>query len=150
MPKYTCERCLKEFSQKSHYTKHQNKKLPCQDNKGKIEEVVENIFINKKLISNKTNYLNNNMKTTHELGQYFTKDDGLKNKVLELVMNNPEVILEPSVGQGDLIQIIYNNNNKIQFDMYEIDTKIKMLDDIPKNVIYGDFIEVDIKKNIKQ
>jgi len=150
MPKYTCERCLKEFSQKSHYTKHQNKKIPCQDNKGKIEEVVENIIINKKLISNKTNYyLNNNMKTTHELGQYFTKDDGLKNKVLELVMNNPEVILEPSVGQGDLIQIIYNNNNKIQFDMYEIDTKIKMLDDIPKNVIYGDFIEVDIKKKYK-
>ena len=146
MPKYTCERCLKDFSQKSHYHKHQNKKILCQDNKGKIEEVVENIIINKKLISNKTNYLNNNMKTTHELGQYFTKDDGLKNKVLELVMNNPEVILEPSVGQGDLIQIIYNNNNKIQFDMYEIDTKIKMLDDIPKNVIYGDFIEVDIKK----
>lgn len=89
------------------------------------------------------------MKKAHELGQYFTKDDGLKNKVLELVMNNPEVILEPSVGQGDLIQIIYNNNNKIQFDMYEIDTKIKMLDDIPKNVIYGDFIEVDIKKKYK-
>ena len=50
MPKYTCEHCLKEFSQKCHYTKHQNKKLPCQDNKGKIEEVVENIIINKKLI----------------------------------------------------------------------------------------------------
>ena len=43
MPKYTCERCLKEFSQKSHFDKHQNKKLPCQDNKGKIEEVVENV-----------------------------------------------------------------------------------------------------------
>jgi site-specific DNA-methyltransferase (adenine-specific) len=54
MPKYTCEHCLKEFSQKSHYTKHQNKKLPCQDNKGKIEEVVENIIINKKLIPNYT------------------------------------------------------------------------------------------------
>ena len=54
MPKYTCEQCLKEFSQKSHYTKHQNKKIPCQDNKGKIEEVVENIIINKKLISNNT------------------------------------------------------------------------------------------------
>ena len=55
MPKYTCERCLKEFSQKSHYDKHQNKKIPCQDNKGKIEEVVENIIFdkNKKLISNK-------------------------------------------------------------------------------------------------
>jgi hypothetical protein len=30
------------------------------------------------------------MKTTHELGQYFTRDDGLKNKVLDLVMNNPD------------------------------------------------------------
>ena len=54
MPKYTCEHCLKEFSQKSHYTKHQNKKIPCQNNKGKIEEVVENIIINKKLITNNT------------------------------------------------------------------------------------------------
>ena len=25
-PKYTCDRCLKEFSQKSHFVKHQNKK----------------------------------------------------------------------------------------------------------------------------
>ena len=52
MPKYTCEQCLKEFSQKSHYTKHLNKKLPCQDNKGKIEKFVENIILNKKLILN--------------------------------------------------------------------------------------------------
>ena len=55
MTKYTCERCLKDFSQKSHYKKHMIKKRPCQDNKGKIEEVVEKIItdklnINKKLI----------------------------------------------------------------------------------------------------
>ena len=62
MPKYTCERCLKEFSQKSHFDKHQNKKIPCQDNKGKIEEVVENIIINKKLNSNKfENIITQNM-----------------------------------------------------------------------------------------
>jgi len=54
MPKYACERCLKEFSQKSHYDKHTNKKIRCQDNKSKIEEIVENIIIDKKLISNKT------------------------------------------------------------------------------------------------
>ena len=53
MTKYTCERCLKDFSQKSHYDKHQKKKIPCQDNKGKIEEIVENFIINKKLILNK-------------------------------------------------------------------------------------------------
>ena len=45
MVKYSCERCGKEFSQKSHYDKHQNKKIPCQDNKVKIEEIVENIRI---------------------------------------------------------------------------------------------------------
>lgn len=89
------------------------------------------------------------MGTKHELGQYFTTDNSLKNKVLEFVLNDPDIILEPSVGQGDLVQIIYNNNDKIRFDMYEIDTKIKMLDGIPKNVIYGDFIEQDIKKKYK-
>jgi adenine-specific DNA-methyltransferase len=89
------------------------------------------------------------MKTSHALGQYFTRDDGLKNKVFEFVMNSPDVILEPSVGRGDLIQIIYNNNNTIQFDMYEIDDTIKMIDDIPKNVIYDDFICADVKKKYK-
>ena len=58
MAKYTCERCLKEFSQKSHYDKHMKKKIPCQDNKGKIVEVVENIIINKNLISNNTKNIN--------------------------------------------------------------------------------------------
>ena len=84
------------------------------------------------------------MKKSQELGQYFTTNYDLKNKVLEFVMNKPNVILEPSVGQGDLIEIIYNSDNNIQFDMYEIDTKIKMLDNIPKNVIYGDFIKKDM------
>jgi hypothetical protein len=58
MPKYTCERCLKDFSQKSHYDKHQNKKRPCQDNKGKIEEIVENIIIKNKKISMETMKIN--------------------------------------------------------------------------------------------
>ena len=66
MPKYTCKRCLKEFSQKSNYTKHQNKKLPCQDNKEKIEEIDENIIINKKLILNNTeNNIINTMEISH-------------------------------------------------------------------------------------
>lgn len=35
--------CLKEFSQKSHYDMHENKKIHCHYNKGKIEKIVENI-----------------------------------------------------------------------------------------------------------
>lgn len=91
----------------------------------------------------------NQIKTKHKLGQYFTTNNILKKKVLEFVINKPNIILEPSVGQGDLVQVVYNNNNNIQFDMYEIDVKIKMLDGIPNNVIYGDFIEKEVTKKYK-
>ncbi len=72
MTKYTCERCLKEFSQKSHYDKHKMNKRPCQDKKEKIEEVIENLIVNKKLIYNNTltdinktmNEMSNNQKLT--------------------------------------------------------------------------------------
>lgn len=86
------------------------------------------------------------MQSIHELGQYFTKAESLKEKVLEFVLNNPDVVLEPSVGRGDLVHVLYNNNNNIKFDMYEIDTKIRILDNIPNNVIYGDFMNIDINK----
>lgn len=45
MSKYICERCFKEFSQKSRYDKHRNKKQQCQNN-----NIGENIIIDKKLI----------------------------------------------------------------------------------------------------
>lgn len=83
MPKYTCEHCLKEFSQKSHYTKHQNKKLPCQNNKGKIEEVIENIILNKKLILNNTENIVTNT-TTMETKQSSHDINFEKMKVNEL------------------------------------------------------------------
>ena len=43
MPKYTCERCLKDFKQKSHYNKHLARKTPCQDNRDKIKEIVNEV-----------------------------------------------------------------------------------------------------------
>jgi site-specific DNA-methyltransferase (adenine-specific) len=46
MPEYTCERCLKVFSQKSHYDKHMNRKRPCQNTKNTLENVVERILTN--------------------------------------------------------------------------------------------------------
>lgn len=42
--KYSCQRCLKEFSQKSHYQKHLDRKNPCQDTQGKIEQVVKRLI----------------------------------------------------------------------------------------------------------
>lgn len=42
--KYTCPKCGKEFSQKSHYDKHQKRKNPCihEDNlRRMVEEIVK-------------------------------------------------------------------------------------------------------------
>lgn len=86
----------------------------------------------------------------HDLGQYFTTNIELKEKILEFIFNEPLTILEPSIGQGDLITFISDKMPNIKFDMYEIDTKIKLLDKIQKdNVIYCDFLKQIITKKYK-
>jgi adenine-specific DNA-methyltransferase len=85
------------------------------------------------------------MTTKHDLGQYFTTNTELKDKVYEFIKNSPSVILEPSIGQGDLVIFITNKLPEISFDMYEIDTKIKLLNGINiNNVIYKDFMKEPI------
>lgn len=88
------------------------------------------------------------MATKHELGQYFTTSVELKQKVCEFILNRPAVILEPSIGQGDLIEYICARNPEIRFDMYEIDTAIRLLDGIIREqVIYGDFMTQSIHQS---
>lgn len=48
-------------------------------------------------------------------GQYFTENQLLKDAVYLFIKNNPEIILEPSCGKGDLV------SKKYKFDLYEID-----------------------------
>ena len=48
MGKYTCEKCGKDFTQKSHYTTHLNKKNPCIV-ESKLHEIANNA-VNEKLI----------------------------------------------------------------------------------------------------
>jgi len=88
--------------------------------------------------------------TSNKLGQYFTTNNELKEIVYKFILNNPQNILEPSIGQGDLVSYVINKLPKITFDMYEIDNKIKLLDNIEKkHVIYADFIKHDITKKYK-
>ena len=84
------------------------------------------------------------------LGQFFTTNIELKNKVFEFILNGPSNILEPSIGQGDLITFISEKIPNITFDMYEIDEKIKIKESLNKNEInYGDFIKQIINKKYK-
>jgi len=90
------------------------------------------------------------MSSKHEIGQYFTTHVELKKKVFDFILNGPSTILEPSIGQGDLITFITERVPNITFDMYEIDTQIEMLDKIEKNkIIYGDFMQQTIAKKYK-
>ena len=41
MVNYSCEKCGKTFKQKGHYTKHLQRKTPCDNIKNKIEKIVE-------------------------------------------------------------------------------------------------------------
>lgn len=88
-----------------------------------------------------TNDIMKNDKHQHSNGQYFTTSPLLQNMVYQFILNNPKKILEPSVGRGDLVSYITKIDKNITFDMFEIDTTIKMLDGIDTNhIVYGDFL----------
>ena len=91
------------------------------------------------------------MTTKHALGQYFTTNVELKQKVFEFIKNSPSTILEPSMGQGDLIQYIMEKTpTAVTFDMYEIDEEIDLLDKIQREcIVYGDFMKQPIAKKYK-
>ncbi len=84
MDKYSCEKCSKSFSQKSHYDKHLTRKNPCESQTDKIKafiyKVVEEkiIELNKKLISN-----NNKNNITIKITQQMDTSKMNKSELLE-------------------------------------------------------------------
>ena len=89
-------------------------------------------------------------KKIHEKGQYFTKNEILQEFVRRLILNNPNKILEPSMGRGDLIKYIHSITPNIAFDLYEIDETINFLPEIQKEQIhFGDFLQQEINNKYK-
>jgi len=81
----------------------------------------------------------------HQRGQYFTTNGLLRESVFGMVRNKPDVVLEPSVGQGDLVSHFKSMNCEADFHMYEIDAAIKPLAGIhASDIQYEDFLEADI------
>lgn len=78
-------------------------------------------------------------------GQYFTTNEELQEKVFSFIKNKSTTILEPCIGQGHLIKYVTSKSPKVQFDMYEIDKSIELLDGIKSDEVkYCDFLETDI------
>jgi len=83
--------------------------------------------------------------TSKKKGQYFTTNLYLKKCVFTLIKNKPTIILEPSMGQGDLVDYVFHKNNNYNFDLFEIDKTIIPLKTInKKNIHYCDFLTCNI------
>ena len=144
MVNYSCDKCYKTFTQKSHYTQHQKRKNMCENNADKIKVLIdkavedklnaiipENTIINKQKID--LNIINSteqqttpNMETKQTKGlnrntidKYYTKDI-----VVELCLNlvkkyieikTDDLIIEPSAGNGSFITGIKSLTNNFRF-----------------------------------
>lgn len=89
-----------------------------------------------------------------ELGQYFTKNESLLKNLKEFIKNKPKQILEPSIGQGHIIDYLKKDPNQIfentEFIMIEIDKNLIPLTSINKEEIhYVDFLEYNPNQNKK-
>lgn len=89
-----------------------------------------------------------------ELGQYFTTNKLLQQKVLDYILNDSDTILEPSFGHGDLVKYVLMGLKKkgknVYFDMFEIDDSLTLLAGLNNlNYEYCDFLKMDIKKKYK-
>ncbi|VVB70803.1 Ribosomal RNA small subunit methyltransferase C [uncultured archaeon] len=84
------------------------------------------------------------------LGQYFTTNNDLQRVVSIFIRNNPEVILEPSVGRGDLLVEVLKRFPFVALDLYEIDDTLDTLNCIKKEqIIFCDFLTCEIHKKYR-
>lgn len=131
MPVYICELCLKEFFQKTHYNNHLKRKIPCQNNKDKIKEVVEKIVnekmmnekinnsLNKKLIGKNVNKNmetnNNNMETPNiEIkntdGMTYLKT--IEKNSIDLILTDPPYLISHDSGMNTHYKNVKLNEKK--------------------------------------
>ena len=146
MPIYTCDRCMMDFEQKSHYNNHLKRKNPCQDKTSVLETKIDNIIIEK--LNNKQNIINNN-KMDNESSSINEKneavidiknEEGLKylvdveNNSVNLVLTDPPYIISKDTGMNTHYNNVKDNEangiqsvkSKKEWNQY---IKKKMLDD---------------------
>ncbi len=118
MGKYSCEKCTKTFSQKSHYDKHLTRKNPCEMQTDKIKALIDKaveekfIELNKKLISNNTeNNITINITEQMDISKMSKlellekcKELGItkcssknKSQLIELINSKNKVVEEPKI-----------------------------------------------------
>jgi 16S rRNA G966 N2-methylase RsmD len=133
MTNYTCERCLKDFTQKSHYDKHINKKNPCQNNKIKVEKKAKELLKN-------TNIEEKNIDFKNIDG--FSYLSTVKDNTIDLILTDPPYIISRESGMNTHYNNVKENEkNGIQTikteEEWEKDNNITNDDKKKKYMKYG-------------
>jgi len=152
MVKYSCERCGKDFSQKSHYDSHNKRKTPCENNVDKIKHLVDKaveaklqeLNIKQIIVENKVN-MDDKIPTIQSTGlkrktidKYYTSSKivNVCIKLIKEILNikTNDLCIEPSAGNGAFI-----NGIKSLFKNY------KLFDLEPENseIIKQDYLVYD-------
>jgi len=157
MGKYVCKKCGEDFSQKSHYEKHLNKKKPCKGIEDKIKDIEENKEQFSELSKALTKQLDN--KTKKNGGIFFTPFNIIKQTIDSVYnycfINDVKInnVLEPSCGSCEFIKYLNSSLENKSIDGIEFNNEIF---DSTKNLDFGernsvnlfnlDFLKTDDKK----
>jgi adenine-specific DNA-methyltransferase len=125
MVDYKCEKCGKDFQQRSHYVAHGNRRRQCID--ANVEMIAS--------LSHKK-----------EHGQYFTVSTELQQWVFDHVTHRGSCLLEPSFGAGHLLRPFLQSDPLYPVHCYELDATIPPVIAFSgmQHAIYGDFLAQSI------
>ena len=128
MVKYSCERCGKEFSQKSHYDSHNRRKTPCENNADKIKGLID------KAVEEKIKELNNK-KLIVENEEVYVNTETMKQ--LPIIIDNKLKFIDLCSGIGGFHFglkkhkcVLACDINKWCRESYETNFNIKCKEDI--------------------
>jgi adenine-specific DNA methylase len=119
MVKYSCERCGKGFSQKSHYDSHNRRKTPCENNPDKIKALV----VEEKLkeVNNKKLIVGNEEKPNHKITEQIiklpnTRYRGSKKKIINTIYDLIITTFKPThildlFGGSSICSLYFQINN---------------------------------------
>ena len=140
MVKYSCERCGKEFPQKSHYDSHNRRKNPCVNNADKIKNIVDKAVEDKlKELNNKKLILNiEQVSTNTELMNSNKSNETHENKLgfIDLFAGTGAFTL--ALEKNDKFKSVFTN------DMMECSKKIYELNNPNHTFTLKDLNTIDV------